>query len=480
MQKKNVDAVTETEIDLLSERFSIIPTEIEFVNKVVTWLKNSKVWDGELQRFPNLIATTGHKFSFEGRMESIIEIEELFQERYEKKDNKDRNCHPIGIIGATSGLGKTRLLLEIPKRCKYLTIENTIAVVTSYNNGNPPLFRNVPATQMFGLRIIYHFFFGNAPFTFRDFVDTIFPSEYFEIMTIPLAIRVLRKLHLDRTEIKPDMTLIYIGIDEFNYLVANNKKAHLHDLVVALSEVICSPPPNTFIFPIFAGTTLEPLAEVFRKSSHNVRNISISLLSRNDMNLILDALQRDNNRWKNWEQSWEFNILLQDLGGIPRCFEQFIIQCETFLAAESLSIRRLPFSRIFEFMLDYVQTNYYHALPIITAQKIIEDGVLQTEVGRNDILPNIDDGIITYGSLEESGGVILLTNKNKLTVYLPYLMLGALVSKAGMAKDFPAIESLRQVFDTMGSKFKETYWQTFEDFVVYFEAAREMLLYSHM
>ena len=85
---------------------------------------------------PPLIQTLGYDFPLYGRSKAINISIELFDKQFDNKALTDRNRHPFAVIAGSPGVGKTRLLLELP-----IILNNHIQQQDKYKHKISPLIK---------------------------------------------------------------------------------------------------------------------------------------------------------------------------------------------------------------------------------------------------------------------------------------------------------------------------------------------------
>ena len=147
---------------------------------------------------PPLIQTLGYDFPSYGRSKAINISIELFDKQFYNKALTDRNCHPFAVIAGSPGVGKTRLLLELPiilnnhiqQQDKYKNKINPklIPLIFTYNNGNTlcELDYTLLIECVLSLRLIHAF--TRSPERFSAFASDV-PETILKDMTIESTLR---------------------------------------------------------------------------------------------------------------------------------------------------------------------------------------------------------------------------------------------------------------------------------------------------
>ncbi|CAG8646839.1 8654_t:CDS:2, partial [Funneliformis mosseae] len=174
-------------------------------------------------------------------------------ERFTKRNETDRNHHPIPLLANGPGTGKSRFLQEIPTLLRE-QIENyrMYAVNVTFGNGTPAKSVDVPIDETsVALRILYEHFISGGTYDYEKFVRMC--GENYKI-TISGALDVVLK------DIDTDISMIILGIDELN---------NLHKLYTEFKSTKST------------GTIQGPLEEMFKGSTY--RYLPLRLLQSQEV-----------------------------------------------------------------------------------------------------------------------------------------------------------------------------------------------------
>nr|CAG8513057.1 11381_t:CDS:1 [Entrophospora candida] len=429
----------------------------------------------------DLISTCGITFEYCLNDTSTLLLKKLFEASITAtaQKNTNRDSHPIGLVTGAPGIGKTRFLLEcvnhIKKNFPNFFKDFVDLVIISYSNANIPnnLDLELGENKSLSLRFL-HSVFVDPIRAYVDFVMDLKEAGFqYDDITLREAITIARK----GLNIQPTSNwLLVISIDEFNKIITNfeNDRGHkfLSKISQILGSVMCNPPEYTTVLGLMAGTMATTINTVFRESSHLTMSMRLSPLSENERAKILMMLGFP----EKWKTCREFRLSLADVGGLPRIFEAFVMECQPYIR-NNIAISGWPFKeRIIPAVKNYAHTRYLDgARPF--AVKLIEDIILQTPVYRENAIDTTGNIPTTYGELESQADVLLIEQDDKsCIVTMPFLLLEWLLTSASCLQN-PATALLKKLF-VYGIDKKIT-WQEFEVFVAIFETSKTMLMYQH-
>jgi hypothetical protein len=275
----------------------------------------------------------GESIPLVGRSELIRVAKELFQERYNSRAECDRNLHKIGVIGGRSGIGKSRALLHLANEfpnCKNAAAPRkwNISIFMTYNNGSLPSIEvnaNIPPDKGLALRILYYGLIHSTTRSFHDFIKSM-PKEILDCVDPTTAIQSIELLcRRWNPDCDPD-GMVYIAVDEVNNLLVAQKSVNLSQresgpnllksTIVALVQIVMH--RSSFVYPVVAATTVIPLDEAFRASSHPTRKFPIGLLTFNDLEELMKAWETSHPNWNGWGSSRKFRMILNDVAVLPK------------------------------------------------------------------------------------------------------------------------------------------------------------------
>ena len=133
--------------------------------KCIEWIHQKVGPDFKIGVSTNFKRTVTESMKFVGRSHTIDRIHQLFDKRWaERHDSENKMKHPVGIIGTSPGLGKTRTLIETSKLLER-KIENEKyawfrSIIITYNGGAQPRNQEWYGTyeeraNFFALRLLF-------------------------------------------------------------------------------------------------------------------------------------------------------------------------------------------------------------------------------------------------------------------------------------------------------------------------------------
>jgi hypothetical protein len=435
----------------------------------------------------HLISKFGLSIPLQGREDLLDVTKDLYDERWRNRGTRDRNSHKIGLVGGCSGIGKSRALIEIARSIPQWkgSQQWSFEIVISYNNGNPPeidrrLFspdsdrRSAPTAL--ALRILYFSFVagktGNAFFkSFEDFVHS-FPQDLMEMITPQIAIKAIT-LHLREVHGHAD-GVIYIGLDELNYLLDSDcdgeakQRRFLKETIIALGGAMLM--PDEFVFTIIAGTTVLPIDIVSQQLGLQIQLLPINLLNSDQCDTIVDRMIPTlSNGWQKWRTCRAFRTFLSDFASMPRKAAQLIEYVNEFVNRGTALID-IDYDSLYNKLMASLAPP---EILLIIADEIVSDILLLTPIRRNQIV-NTAKSNCTYGLLEELGVIAIETSRDShLIVQMPYSHFRSLLQC--MNGGDPLHKSLRTICNIVrAGDFLN--WQNFEILHCNMEASREMVM----
>jgi DNA uptake protein ComE-like DNA-binding protein len=427
-----------------------------------------------------------------GREDCLAKALEIIMRRLQsfKDGDVNRKSYPVSFVGASSGLGKSRLLEEIGILLGSMWAAGQFrdfapswyaSLPLTYNDGNILVDeeRNgtISASVSLGLRLLY---FGLCPckrtLKFAAFYDRI-PSFMKRSMSPTVAMEVLNFFIAGTSErLGGDgVGILYMPIDEVNYMVfGQNNHEFLKQTLVALSTVCCGSVGSVLLCPILAGTIVQPLLDNFACSGIECIPLPIRQLRDVELKRFMQELSaKEPEAFTGWEVSRSFWKSLLKYGTHPKLLVHYVECVRDCMRSGALdSVNSLDFRMLDKKMNPLVGSlTSDDAFTVTACVKLISDCILTRDVYRTDI---VDVGA-SYGDLETRGHVILVTdNDASVNVNLPPSLLAALLEKH-LDQQPSALIALGRVVSAVSHSEIGT-WQEFESFCSQFEAAREMLI----
>ncbi|EGG13969.1 hypothetical protein DFA_11730 [Cavenderia fasciculata] len=273
-----------------------------------------------LETFPNhtvCLYGFGHNFPFVGRDSSIHQIVNVVNERWEAKA-RDQKQNPVMVVAGAPGTGKSRLLYEYPSRLRMSQSQDIfkeyVDIYVTYGNGagfDRDLDFKFGVQTTFSLRVLSAYF-GVDP---QDAIRA-WPGGKVALKDVLQAFKEHKKA--------PNLA-VYLSVDEFQRLLTLNgtskdRPFQLGEMVMAIGQTQCNPPPGVFFVSLIGGTILTPLKEAISDSAFPCIPISIPLLSEPDwVSSIISST-----RAKDFIDNHYFQCALLYIGGWPRALEYFL------------------------------------------------------------------------------------------------------------------------------------------------------------
>ncbi|KAJ3250372.1 hypothetical protein HK103_003625 [Boothiomyces macroporosus] len=437
-----------------------------------------------------LVATSGADFQYLDRADSMKILADSLMKRYTawKEGKKDRNLHPIPFLADGLGAGKSRFLQELPtsflnfvrKQVDYTkefrdVFKSAVCINITFSNGcayNIAEGKTISIEQSVCLRILFQFAKGYKSFS----------SFYQDHHTTNLSLATILK------ELPNDTLCIILGIDEVDkvYEVGLQKMGnHIKDRIPELEPSGLKHSPkdltksegikeeqlselfklvgaqscdcSTFFVPILAGTIIDPMESVVRKSTHPPLHIPLPLLSLESCLTILG--KKDKRLSTLIKKSSHMRQLISDCGGHCRTLEilydgvlQFDANGKTFWTDVTNYVR-----------ITLVKRYDLNNIPLGAA---IALSVLHQSVQPDFIYP--DKKELKFRDLEEKGIVKIENGKVKI----PYFFLSCSIMVQGGRMQYSRFWSELLVGEDM-------WWQSWEKFNWNYVAFR-LSLYAHL
>jgi len=166
-----------------------------------------------------IIGPFGLQFPLINRESTIKFLQDQIQNHL-LDSSTDRKFHPIPVLAGCPGIGKSRILQELPKILKDTSnYKEIISILITYQNGNGPTDydRKYPVAA-FCWRMLHYYFFGAGEPKIRQFLSNL-PNGWSQLSpnrTFQIISEDYRKMKfLDNS----CQILFYVGLDEFQLLV---------------------------------------------------------------------------------------------------------------------------------------------------------------------------------------------------------------------------------------------------------------------
>jgi DNA uptake protein ComE-like DNA-binding protein len=408
-----------------------------------------------------------------------------------KDGDVNRKSYPVSFVGASSGLGKSRLLEEIGILLGSMWAEGQFcdfapawyaSIPLTYNDGNSlveeEINGTISASVSLGLRLLY---FGLCPckktLKFAAFFNRI-PSFVKDRSMSPTVAMEVLNFFIARTSERlggDGVGILYMPIDEVNYMVfGQNNHEFLKETIVALGTVCCGSVGSVLLCPILAGTVVQPLVDSFACSGIECIPLPIRQLRDVELKGFMQELSaKEPAAFAGWEVSRLFWKSLLKYGTHPKLLVSYVECVRNCMRNGTLgSVNNLDFRWLDQKMRYLVNSMTSDLAFTVTAcVKLISDWILTRDVLRTD---TVDVGA-SYGDLEIRGHVTLVTGKDsRVYVNLPPSLLAALLEKHPDQQP-SALIALGRVVSAVSHSEIGT-WQEFVSFCSQFEAAREMLI----
>jgi len=430
-----------------------------------------------LQPLPSLLDALSMEMELKGRTKAINFLREQLCKYTDLQKRTRSGCHILVMAGAP-GLGKTKLLLCLSQ---FEPFRDYRYVVITYNNGHEPtpFDYDYPGARMV-LRFLY--------FGFEPKGEGSNFKAYYDQMSTRFGESQLKQLDMTTVlSLLPDDNLTILGVDEFNYMLLDKHstdpvqyRSALKMIVVALGNAMVS--SKSRLFPILAGTAMEPLSVVIAESSHPHDPVPLGLLTLDDLMEISCSLKWLPQEWKTCDT---FQRVLATMGGLPRIIEYFLRQCKSRVE-ERLSMKDWPWIDMMSAVRNEAKGKYLITSHHYT-RTLLVDAILEQTVERNEVVLGDLKGM-TYGQLERIGSVILVQREEKLYVALPLVLLNELLVSSPPTLPNET-EELQSVWQASKTRLRKLFrpreddllpwidWESFEQFLVEYDAVRTSLSY---
>ena len=438
------------------------------VNGICQWLKSRDLELGS----PNIVESSIHRLPFVGRTSTVESIKELFNRRWAERFNPTHKAsHPLGMMGSSPGIGKTRILVETPRilqECidsfeaeQYSWFDS---VLITYNCGFPPIDAEISGddaqkSRYFALRVLFFMIKDiRERFTnFRNFCEAINAENWSNDITLSCMVKLIA--HLKNRACTPAKPIILIGVDEYNILLEKSPGA-LENVIRDLSTLIQTE-TQLFVFPLLLGTLNQPLKEIITRSQYEYTELPVNMLEPSDLaRIIIEGELLDHFFTKNVRHTF------YDYGRLPRMAERFLIEVKKISEMHGTVESNLDDIKR---KLDAELGKKVDIVGPQSAKQIVADIILKRPVWRNSQI-----GSTTYGELENKGVIVISGAGAECLVSMPTALLKLMVSTAKTDYKKDGIGQLDHVLQNYDSATMT--WQRFEEFCLLFASIKEMLL----
>ena len=476
-------------------------TEEELVDEVIAWLNAGFVKDDssmlDIGVNDSFVCESEDSLELHGRDEGISKATGLFDKRWvlqgPSRTNKTEN--PVGLLGAATGLGKTRLLSEMSKSLA-LHISSTIdaknyawytPVLATYNSGNAvgedeKSEDDNTRANLLALRVLFHGVkVGGATVCsdFKKFVERIKMTEFSEQIRFSTTVSVIQRIMDQKNStVATDEVpgILFIGLDEYNLLLRSSpniekRREPLRGAVNDIATAMKARHRKVFIFPVFSGTAVQPLQDVFTETTHQIRAIPLALLQEDEVEDIVMAFAAAH-KWPNdWLES-KMRMFLSDYGKHPRTLQKILWILNDVLDNAETGKGVISKTSVSQGFVELKESFYARGIATSpVAVQVLAHGIVNFRVVREYHIDQLESKQ-TYGELEDQGKLLLSTVNGKSVVSLSYPWVDVL---SRVILDAPYYAVLRKLINRMSDEKKLT-WQDFEECSLLYDALREMSL----
>jgi len=381
----------------------------------------------------------------------------------------DKEDHPILICMGAPGTGKSRLAQSVGswlqdcsnKELGDCARNDSLSVHITFNNDTKyDTHQNLDgkcASGSLGSRALASYFGINWMKLCR-YVDVKF-------MQLHLCLEVIVDHHrrskgLNDTDTP---TILYLAVDDVGSVVRND--AFLNDMIRSLSQMLITPPPNSFFVTLVTGTTYNPVVAMLRKRTCPFVHLPVPLLPLEEVESIFrgnkDAVSQ-------YVGNPLFSLLLADIGGVPRVLEWLWKYLQKHESGEGTGGQ----DDIIALARSHVMHTYGVQYGNIMGGGSALVALVKALFLRHDVLPEGTVpglGQTTYGELERSGRIILSYVQD------PGNNAGATTSR----RVYMPLMALQEMLDYLPSSLKSQLvhifqisqtWQGWEEFNIRYDA----------
>ncbi|EGG21442.1 hypothetical protein DFA_01326 [Cavenderia fasciculata] len=289
---------------------------------------------------------------FVGRSNEVTKIIGTIVNRYKVADSSLKSDQNIVVVAGPPGIGKSRLLQELPR---YLDAvdesclpKSKVNISITLGNGSPLQHQSETPQSAIATRMLHHYFASGHGVGFPFFVENLSKIIPLGDVTPNLALSIIIN-HCRKTIGNQDL-MITISLDEFQKALTevgddSARRLFLKHMILelvglCLEMINVKDPTNgqlidkTFVFPLTAGTILDPIDQIIsRDSALPYTHVSLPLLSKRESHSILaDFISKSNLAGQTIPTS--LILALDSTGGWPRPIE---LMPFIFIFAYSLS-----------------------------------------------------------------------------------------------------------------------------------------------
>eukprot|EP00026_Physarum_polycephalum_P003633 Phypoly_transcript_03646.p1 GENE.Phypoly_transcript_03646~~Phypoly_transcript_03646.p1 ORF type:complete len:709 (+),score=64.53 Phypoly_transcript_03646:245-2371(+) len=401
----------------------------------------------------HFLSTLGAKWTYQHSPDVDEKLKTTLPKHYKKwKAGKpDKQNHPLYLVFAAPGTGKSRLLEEFPALCVNAVqgvhdlqaqISGTQVVLKiSFENGTPYTMRlNATAEEELGLRIAYNFIGQDK--TFGGFVVGIVNKSDFDIYSVIDRVVASTKQQLSQVT-------VFLLVDGVHVL-----PTHLLTDVVKIVGGLVNKAPF-FVIGAIAGTYLTPVDKILHASPQRCVYLTPTLVQATDKMVdsrgdeTIELVKSDVNG-----HGRAIEVLVEELKGMERTPNRYTVS--EFMAQVRSSLNtRYP-------ALQYIQAPHIRA------------ALLHVFTGVPVTLTTALVGSYTVEDVIQVGLFSLVPRPNgQQQLHCPYILLWLLAKQSGI----PELEQID--FCTYGEQLGEAgknQWQHWQLFVHRFHVIRSHIL----
>ncbi|PKC10159.1 hypothetical protein RhiirA5_414692 [Rhizophagus irregularis] len=445
------------------------------VNSIYNWMMTLKRPPKTV--VPKLVSTSGADFPLQGREETMKILMEGngsrngICERFTKRNETDRNIHPIPILANGPGTGKSRFLQEIPTLLreqaeKYTNDDELLNMIkdrmysvnVTFGNGTPAKLDDV----FFGetsvaLRILYEHFISGGAYDYEKFVMMCGEN---------CKIKISGALEIVLKDVDTDINIIILGIDELNNLHSLYdrdlfKNNPLRSIIHAVGGLNCLG-KNIFHVPILAGTIQGPLEEILKESTYRYLQLPLRLLQSREVQNIIEFVS-ERYSLGDYINSGTFRRCISDFGGQVRALEIFF---EDLVKKFGRGTNNVDYVHCITNVKEELMDRYKFKHFAYTVTPAIAHAILNIPVSKHNVADK--DGRVSYIDLSSEGILNLekVADSASFYVRMPYIWIAILTS----------FNKSCEFWEVMIKQDSHVFWESFEFFNVKFWTLRLTLL----
>ncbi|GES83741.1 P-loop containing nucleoside triphosphate hydrolase protein [Rhizophagus clarus] len=447
-----------------------------------------------------LVKSFGKDFEFYGRDNTIdtlwngdkITNRNGIVDRFLVRRSKDKSNHPLPVLAAGPGTGKSRFLDEVER---LLTLKannsdnedirnafsNLVVINTTYGSESPASnsdIRDVSYNKMINaqlslaVRILFEYFRPQTSvgeFTFSSSCSLCNNYSTISHFTLDTALQVVYDDIIKRKNQEKSsnpLLVLVLGIDEFNRLYDTNQDV-CKELTKSIMGILCHSPANIFFIPILAGTIEGPLDQYITFSNMNKPlRLPLYLLGEDHAIEIGKAMNLFDDNYINLHPY--FRISIGDIGGHLRALESFYSHFKDIVSKKDPKNKNPNVDFIMNCVRTKISDEYHLAKYSKWMAEVLAKAILNLPVRKTDKI-KLDDKLTSYQDLSSMGIIYLVPKVNSygqrlFYIQIPYMWASILVQHS----NYPGMDHWNPMFD-YGELM---YWQNFERFNAKFWALR--------